>query len=487
VRHNISRGVDGRSRDRNEWLDSRVVKHLRVNTGAKHTHPTIHSKGGGTMRSRLLAGKCSVWRLVISGIIAAALGASAAVHPAAAQSLISVDFGEGQRPLLFEGIEPQAAALDPLFAAADVWNELIGSVNFGAATTDPSFGPLVDSTGTTTAVSFAITGTISSFNSVTFFGRPNPDGSLSMRGDYIYFNDPPASNPSIDWRISGLTPGAVYRMVLYGANTNLNRVFTMLVDTDGDGDLTDEVAFEVITLNGATPAPAYLAVVVASASGAIVGRGSATIGEADWAGFQLALAPDVEMEFLSFKDSFLRPGFPDRNEGANPLLDLGEDRRLVVGFDLSGVDTSAVSRATLVLTINDEIPPGNWSPSGRFVDAHRLLVDWVEGNGGESTRGTGSGVTWNCAIDTAIENLEPNCAPRWNGGNFTATPTDSVSHTDGMTGEVAFDVTADIGAGADSWLLKKRQGNGHVRYYAKDHPDVETNPDLAPRLVLEFQ
>ena len=113
---------------------------------------------------------------------------------------------------------------------------------------------------------------------------------------------------------------------------------------------------------------------------------------------------DDEMEFFSLKDSFLRQGQRDRNEGANPLLDLGEDRRLVVGFDLSGVDTSAVSRATLVLTINDETPARNWSPSGRFVDVHRLLGAWAEGNGNENTRSTGLGVTWNCAIDTAIEN-----------------------------------------------------------------------------------
>jgi len=42
----------------------------------------------------------------------------------------------GQSPLLFEGIEPQAAALDPLFAAADVWNEL----NFGGGYRSPNDG-----------------------------------------------------------------------------------------------------------------------------------------------------------------------------------------------------------------------------------------------------------------------------------------------------------------------------------------------------------
>lgn len=206
------------------------------------------------------------------------------------------------------------------------------------------------------------------------------------------------------------------------------------------------------------------------------------------------IPPPTVVTVVSNQDSTLRPEAKDRNEGANPLLDLSQRRRLVVGFNLSGVDTNAVTRATLVLTINDETPPANWGPNGRTVDAHRLLEVWAEGNGkdiglpnSESTLGTGPGVTWNCASDTAIENQQTNCAPKWNGGSFTATPTDSVLHTNGMTGEVAFDVTTDVVAGADSWLIKKTRGQGNVRYYSKDHPDAGGNPDLAPRLILELQ
>ena len=40
--------------------------------------------------------------------------------------------------------------------------------------------------------------------------------------------------------------------------------------------------------------------------------------------------------------------------------------------------------------------------------------------------------------------------------------------------------------GADSWLVKKTSGNGNARFYAKEHPDVASNPDLAPRLELDF-
>ena len=212
----------------------------------------------------------------------------------------------------------------------------------------------------------------------------------------------------------------------------------------------------------------------------------------DWIGFVPTPEPTTE-EVTAAQDSILRPGARDRNEGANPLLHLGEQRSLVVGFDLTEVDTASVSSATLVLTINDDNSPGNWGSEGRTVDVHQLLEDWVEGDGqgygvpnSETTRGSGAGVTWKCAVDTAIENQATDCDPVWNGGNFEPAATDSVVHTNGMSGEVLWDVTGDVQAGADGWLIKKTQGNGNVRYYARDHADVLGNPDLAPRLVLEF-
>ena len=115
------------------------------------------------------------------------------------------------------------------------------------------------------------------------------------------------------------------------------------------------------------------------------------------------------------------------------------------------------------MTINDENDPGNWGSNGRTVDAHRLLEDWAEGNGKgmevpgpEQTRGTGSGVTWNCAIDTDIENQAADCSTQWNGGNFEATATDQFLMTNGTTGEATWDVTADVQAG---WRLRCGFGN----------------------------
>ena len=190
-------------------------------------------------------------------------------------------------------------------------------------------------------------------------------------------------------------------------------------------------------------------------------------------------------------DSTLRPGNQNRNEGANPLLHLGESRRLVVGFDLGAINIAQVASAELILTINDDDPPGNWGSSGRTVDAHGLLDDFVQGNGKalglpnpEKTRGTGSGTTWNCAIDTEIEDQNPDCDPQWNGGNFQATASDQVTITNGLTGELTWDVTDDVQNGIDGWLLKKTSGNGNARFYSLEHPDVATDPNLAARLFI---
>jgi hypothetical protein len=242
---------------------------------------------GEIMRTDIGVGKAPARRLARSAIIGLALGASAVVHPAAAQSLISADFGNTFFPSLFSGVEPQAAALDPAFAAANVWNELADD----ALTTNPSWSMLRDSTGSATTVSFSITGTV---------GFANRTGGLF--GDYLVFNDGFSTvGPQFDWRISGLVPGASHQMVLYGANTNANRTFDMLVDTDGDGDLTDEAAVAVPTLSGANPPPVHLPAIAASASGEILGRavgiGAPSLAnEGDWAGFQVTDVPPADTD-----------------------------------------------------------------------------------------------------------------------------------------------------------------------------------------------
>ena len=196
-------------------------------------------------------------------------------------------------------------------------------------------------------------------------------------------------------------------------------------------------------------------------------------------------------------DSFLRSNASDTNEGGNDRLrvqNLGNNRALAK-FNLTGIPTTGLQSATLRLNI-----AGNaslWGLNGRPVNAHRLLIDWTEGNGINDLigfllgfRGTGEGVTWDCAKDTNIANFTSNCSSGWNGGTFAAATSPSSIHTSGQTGSVSWNVTADVQAGATyGWLIKKENESqtGEVRYYSREGAILAGNTSLAPRLVLVYQ
>ncbi len=209
----------------------------------------------------------------------------------------------------------------------------------------------------------------------------------------------------------------------------------------------------------------------------------------------IAAQPSTLTLFAS-QDSFLRNGADDTNEGANERLRLQSSghNRVLVAFDLSGISTTNLLSATLILTIAEN--PDNWGATGRLVDAHRLLTDWAEGNGrnevmiggGAGFRGTGAGVTWSCASDTDISNQRSDCATRWQGGLFAAATAAGVLHTNEQSGEVRWEVTQDVLAGAPfGWFLKKRDEGqaGQVRYFARE--GAAANPTLAARLVLVYR
>lgn len=194
------------------------------------------------------------------------------------------------------------------------------------------------------------------------------------------------------------------------------------------------------------------------------------------------------------RDSFLRNGADDTNEGANERLRIQSSghNRVVVAFDLSGISTTGLQSATLALNIAEN--SDNWG-DGRLVDAHPLLEDWKEGNGrnailvggGPSDRGTGEGVTWRCAKDADISNHAGDCGNPWSGGAFGPATAAGHLHTKFLIGDVSWDVTADVLAGANfGWLIKKREEGqaGQVRYYSRE--GAAGNPALAPRLVLVY-
>ena len=209
-------------------------------------------------------------------------------------------------------------------------------------------------------------------------------------------------------------------------------------------------------------------------------------------------APSGPVHRVATADSILAPGSKNINDGANARL-VVDAHRTVVEFDLAGVAPS-VRRVTLRLTLAE--PATGWGAAGRSVSVHRLAVPFAEGNGqwfgmpsSSRTRGTGPGVTWNCAVDTQIGNNAANCGTPWNGGSTVAGAASARAvHTNGLTGPVEWDVTADVlqalseNATSIQWLIRREaeNDNGSALYHSTDGAAALGNPDLAPTLTVEF-
>ncbi len=208
------------------------------------------------------------------------------------------------------------------------------------------------------------------------------------------------------------------------------------------------------------------------------------------------------VELLAFEDSILRGGWPNLNEGANPGLVVRQNGsvRSLVDFDLGAVPTNGWTRASLVLTINDDVPPSEWGAEGRPVKVSRVTQGWTEGNGkkmdlppSEQDRGTGVGVTWNCPTDADIENQAADCDDGWSGAEtaIAASTAPSVIITNGMSGVVIWDVTQDVidalsGEEFHGWLIYKPTiGHGNIRFYSREGAmaigDSEPGASFDPR------
>ncbi len=199
----------------------------------------------------------------------------------------------------------------------------------------------------------------------------------------------------------------------------------------------------------------------------------------------------------AIKDTYLRKSASNTNEGANDVLRLTHigSYRALVAFDLSGIEE--VESASLELYIIEN--ENDWKEVGKVaktikhqtISVHALTEYWEEGNSSDDLNkkksGSGPGATWQCAVDTEIENNKPDCKDKWHGGEFADASTDEISITNGMTGTwIAFDVTGDVNEFISGekpnygWLIKKDQENLHgaIRF-------ASSETDMGPRLVLE--
>jgi hypothetical protein len=196
------------------------------------------------------------------------------------------------------------------------------------------------------------------------------------------------------------------------------------------------------------------------------------------------------------RDALVYERDPHFNEGANPRLTLekitGKASRDLLGFDLSNVDTSSLTKATLVLTIDNSDLVTGWG-NGGTVSLRPLTTGWQEGNGkryalnsSEQTAGNGAGATWFSPVDSDISNGSSNGTP-WSGGSAylaagSAPPLTVRNH---QAGELRFDVTTDVRNGViNGWLLRKDAEDlgSKVSFYSREGG----GSDLGPRLILQY-
>jgi hypothetical protein len=199
------------------------------------------------------------------------------------------------------------------------------------------------------------------------------------------------------------------------------------------------------------------------------------------------IAPESQPTTLGVTaDTYLRAGNPNQNQGSAMVLRVRPDgdNRSLLRFDqaalAAAVGSGTVTAARLELTIVENFD--NWGPSGRPVDLHRLTQAWTE-----------LGATWNCGADLEPGDPTPDCpTTAWamsgpGARPWVATPTATVTLTNGMRGVVAFDVTADVqaflsGAANVGWLVKRTDEgpSGAVDFGARES-------GTPPRLVLQVQ
>ncbi len=199
--------------------------------------------------------------------------------------------------------------------------------------------------------------------------------------------------------------------------------------------------------------------------------------------FELLVGPGLHtVTFPAVADTDLRQGSPNQNQGSEALLRVRQSgkNRSLVRFDPAAM-ASALQGATLRsahLELFIAQNGDNWGSAGRTVDAHRLTAPWTE-----------AGATWNCASDANPGNQQADCNPQWAGGTYEAVTTASVLHTNGLSGWVGYEVTADLaaflaGAPHHGWILKKTgEGeSGLIEYRSR-----ETLTGEIPRLVVVFE
>lgn len=147
------------------------------------------------------------------------------------------------------------------------------------------------------------------------------------------------------------------------------------------------------------------------------------------------------------KDSFIREGIQNSNEGSNQVLRIMGagpiNNRALISFDLDYIENISSEKTLESATIKLYVEKNNlhWG-DGQYISIHRLQTQWDEGTGINAPVSNlirSNGVTWNCPV----QNVD--CSQQWQGGIYDNNPTDSLWISNQVENYwVKFDVTADI-------------------------------------------
>jgi hypothetical protein len=216
---------------------------------------------------------------------------TSSIATAQSKLLISVAFKtnnpQGNTPPV-SGPEAAATEANPLFSAANVWNNL--DLAWGQ-TTNPAWSSLVDSTGAPTGARLSISGTVIAVDFWPWAAYTDPLRS-SLIGWNSWINGGGASGPgestSLIWTLTGLPHSSTFDICVYGSFADMNRSFDMTIQGN---------TLSVPTFNSfSSPAPATCVLftnVTSDGHGTISGLAAGTgdgldaSNEANWSGFQI--------------------------------------------------------------------------------------------------------------------------------------------------------------------------------------------------------
>jgi len=228
--------------------------------------------------------------------------------------------------------------------------------------TNPSMS-LVNALGEETAVTFTVTGIVSSWS--------NPPGANAITNDYLFVNAGFA-DLSATWDISGLPAATEFIFYPYGG---IGRDMLLTVDTNGNGLLTDETPTSV-------PGAGFEFAVTSDATGKIIGAIAAgNSGEANWGGWQLASTEDavlIDTDLDGLSDNAENAAGTDR---FNPDTD-GDgqsDGAEVRAAGTDPLDPTSFLRVTHILHDGDSVDLTWTSVPGKIysVEGSTDLEDWA--------------------------------------------------------------------------------------------------------------